>query len=845
MNIKKNNCIPLYILTTIFLLFFIRESLWAKELSESSFLVASVNHSNIQNQSFWDFIQSDNNTGLEIGLSEERKSVTLSNTEVKFDILFEKLKLFTDNDSTKIIPVFLNYNGQISVLDSVISNSILTNRIFYLPQGEAWPPVEYLIQSDRRILFFVKGEYENPGRILHQTGNYVHRISASPSGSSITNRTNLELFMIEDFDKLPTSVPSAGNIRNLVPDYINFLLENWTKYGKRPNFIFVGDNIFNFDFIISQLNSFTWFKGTIRGSGKTLEKIYWRNPEVLFTGGRFSFPYRGGDELTLTPFVPGYRMTPEHIIVTGEMEVPENYSIIATPLNINQGLKSSFLFDNVIQNKVFPEKIFNGENYSFVQDIERGPVLRLPENSNVNLGPPDIYGLRNSSFTVSCFVKFSEIMEFGDNAVLGNYESEYRRGLHLILRSGHPYFGLWANDYVSEEKLVPNIWYHLVWRYILETGEQAIFLNGRNIGSSDGHPPFSGTGDIHLGSALSQGASLRGYIDDLHFWNRPLGSEEISRLALNEEIIPEAEETTSSGSLLSSWKKPGLVIIVFLILSVLSFFLLTNRKKRKVSIPFNLPEKNRANQINLFGEFFAIDREGNNISTLFTPKVRELLLFTILSTLKNETGASVADIDEQLWPGLPTKKVINNRAVTLNKLRKILSEIDGIEIITHNGYLKAKLEKSFFCDYAQAYDLCQIPGGMDKNQLETFFMLVKKGRFMKGTDWHWLDEMRGYTGNQIIDNLLKLAAYYKIENNLPKIEALAKRILEYDDLNEEAVWLLVWVQRQLNNIHQAKYHFESFCAKYRVTLGEPYSLNFDQFNSHFSDLLKINGIKYS
>src|SRR5690606_16867035 len=198
----------------------------------------------------------------------------------------------------------------------------------------------------------------------------------------------------------------------------------------------------------------------------TFEKVYWKNPDIVITGGRFSLPYRGGEELTLTPFIPGYRLTPEHIVVTGEMEVPETYSILAAPFNSGEGLTGSFEFEQSIMNLLSPQTEYNGTNYSFVQDIERGTVLRLPENSSVNLKSPEIYGLRNSSFSVSCFVKFNEILASGDNAVLGNYESEYRRGLHLILRSGYPYFGLWANDYISEVKLEPNVWYHLVWRYI-------------------------------------------------------------------------------------------------------------------------------------------------------------------------------------------------------------------------------------------------------------------------------------------------------------------------------------------------------------------------------------------
>ncbi|RIH65884.1 hypothetical protein D1164_06350 [Mariniphaga sediminis] len=840
MNVSVKSLIGWHILTLLFIFCFPSTRISAKEFPEASFLITGLSPSGISSQRLWNFLQKDNNTGIETGITEQDGKIILTGTEQSIDILIDRLYDLTRNDSTKIIPVFLNYEGNISLLDSIIGQSKISSRIFYLPRGEAWPPMDYLIQADRRILFFVTGNFENQGRVLHHTQDYIFRVSASGTpekgmrGNYHAAETNLELFMIDNLDKLPTNTPDGGSIRNLVPDYINFLLENWTRFGKKPNFIFVGESILNFDIIIAQLNSFTWINGTAKSSsGKILEKIYWRNPDVLVTGGRFSFPYRGGEELTLTPFAPGYRMTPEQIIVTGEMEVPENYNIIAHPIRLSEGLTGSFSFNGSIRNILSPSDIFSGGNYSFSRDIERERVLRLPEGANVNLGPPDSYGLRNSSFSVSCFVKFSEILEFGDNAVLGNYETEYRRGLHLILRSGHPYFGLWANDYISEEKLEPNVWYHLVWRYIVETGEQAIFLNGRNIGSSTGHPPFSGTGNIHLGSALSQGASMRGYIDELHIWNRPLGVEEITRLALNEEIKIGNNEL--SGFFSRNEIKAGAAFLILILILTGIWVIVRRKKPGKIEYPLILPKKNTANQINLFGGFRAVDQEGNDISTLFTPKVKELFLFTLLASLKNSAGAAVTDIDEQLWPDLPAKKVTNNRAVTLNKLRKILQHIEGVEVITQNGFLQVKLGEPLFCDYAEAYNLCQLPAGMDKRQLETFFQLVKKGRFMKGITWSWLDEMRGYTGTQVIDNLLKLAVYFKEGNNLPGIEALAKRILEYDDLNEEAIWLQVWVLRQTNNMHQAKFHFESFCLKYHASLGEKFPMNFEEFNKNYQE----------
>lgn len=827
-------CVSIFI---YFLLFITPKIIWATEISDKTFLISKIGPQSLNNQQTWNLLQENDATGIEMEVVQKNKNVFLQNSTEKFATVLEKIHTAIQENQAKIIPVFIRYNDNILLLDSIINESDIAASIFYLPQGETWPSVEYLVQANRRIIFFVDGNYSGVSRILHHIKNYAFEISAKTSANSlyIANNTeiiNQELFIINDFEELPVKFQSNQLNRNLVPDYINFLLENWKKYGKRPNFIFVGNEISNFDNTVDQLNSFTWIKGVAKISEKNIEKMYWKNPDILVTGGKFSFPYRGGEELILTPFVPGFKMTPEQIVVTGEMTVPESYAIFATPLKLSEDLTGSFSFEELVMNAVNTSIEFEGNNYSFVQDIERGNVLRLPENASINLGNPENYGFRNSSFTVSCFVKFTEILEFGDNAILGNYESGYRRGLHLILRSGHPYFGLWANDFVAEKTLRPNQWYHLTWRYIIETGEQSIFLNGQPIGGSEGHPPFSGTGDIHLGSALSSGASLRGYIDNLLIWNRPLGNEEINRISFDEEIT--VEEIAIKPNRFFTASKNWIIIISAAILIALLIYLTSKRfKKNKSVIPNEAPVEHVKNKIQLFGEFKAINNKGEDITDLFTPKVRELFLFVLINSLKSGIGASIQDINDTLWMGISSRKVANNRSVTLNKLRKILLEIDGVEIVSTSGYLQAKLKKPFFCDYVNAYKLCQIPEGMSKQQLISFFELVKRGRFLKGIQWAWLDEIRGFTGNQVIDNLLNLATIYQKEENLPEIEKIARRILDYDDLNEEAIYLQIWALQKNNNLNLAKFNFTSFTKKYESSFGEPYSMNFSQFNQHF------------
>ena len=809
----------------------------ATDISDKTFLISKINSQNVNNSQIWNLLQQDDATGIEIDIIAKARNAFLQYSTDKFTTVLEKINLLIQENPSKIIPVFINYDDNILLLDSIINESEIRSFIFYLPQGETWPTEEYLVQANRRVIFFVDGNYSNESRILHHVKNYAFEISADIAANSLfsannTEKINQELFIINNFDKITSKIPSNQLNKNLVPDYINFLLENWKKYGKRPNFIFVGNEIFNFDFIADQLNSFTWIKGVAKISDKNLEKLYWKNPDIMITGGKFCFPYRGGEELILTPFVPGFKITPSQIVITGEMTIPESYNIFATPLKLSEDLTGSFSFEEIVLNTVNSSQTFEGNNFSFIQDIERGNVLRLPENASINLGKPEIYGFRNSSFTVSCFVKFTEILEFGDNAILGNYESGYRKGLHLILRSGHPYFGLWANDFVAEKTLQPNIWYHLAWRYIIETGEQSIFLNGQFIGGSEGHPPFSGTGDIHLGSALSSGASLRGYIDNLLIWNRPLGNEEINRLSLDEKIQP--EEIVSKKSDEVSISKNWFFLLVGLIITALLIFLIIKRFGSKKAIPINdTPVDLFRNYIQLFGEFKVIDKKGEEVTDLFTPKVKELFLFVLIYTIKSGIGANIQEINDVLWSGISSTKVANNRSVTLNKLRKILLQIDGIEIISTGGYLQAKIKKPFYCDYVTAYKFCQIPEELSKQQLISFFEVVKRGRFLKGIHWPWLDEIRGLTGNQVIDNLLNLASIYQKEMNLSEVDKIAQRILDYDDLNEEAIFLKVWSLQKTNNSNLAKFNFSSFTKKYESSFGEPYPMNYSEFNEHF------------
>ncbi len=77
--------------------------------------------------------------------------------------------------------------------------------------------------------------------------------------------------------------------------------------------------------------------------------------------------------------------------------------------------------------------------------------------------------------------------------------------------------------------LASSRWYHLVWRYSKDTGEQAIFVDGVLDSRETGHAAFQGTGLLNLGRS-NGGNYLNGFLDDVMICSRSLSDQEIASL---------------------------------------------------------------------------------------------------------------------------------------------------------------------------------------------------------------------------------------------------------------------------------------------------------------------------
>ena len=831
-NSKRYFALSLFL---IFVFFINGGNVASQNFSDQTFLITDLTNTAISGT----VISSELSvpwTGLFIQLEIHRNGngLALSGGDVLFPFDTFAKAVIDLKESRGLIPLFIDYNGPVRELNEAFVSTGLSEYIYFLPPGERWPLMDEIQGRNKNIIVFTFQKPSPGNSIFHYAWDYIAEFPHSGiedpqfDGHYINGDITKELLMVRDLN-IP---PSIVNQRQLLLDinqnqfYINHLLNRWKNTGKKPNFIFAGRNSRYFSPLIPWLNTYKSVKGVARINDRPVEKIFWKHSNKCITNGYFCFPYSEGEELNLTPFCPGFRFDPQTFIVSPENLIM-SLTFSASPLSMDEGLVAYFPFDNNWHNYVDPAEAVIPANASFISDVNKGEVAKLPDSSYIVIGGPENYGIRNNSFSVSAWFKLNEVADNGEYSILGTPEGVFRKGLHLVIRQGRPYFGFYGNDLWADRIVTPNEWFHIVYRYNYFNGEQAIYVNGQNVGASFNHASFIGDSTLVIGRSISARNFLNGYIDDLYIWNRPIGEEEILFL-YNSEYIPEIE----------NGKKqilPGLlipvVIIILVIVAILFIFRKGKRKRVKTGQTklAGQPERRDKNALYLFGDFQIFNSRGEELSGVFTPKILELFLLVLLFSIKNKKGIKTETLTSVLWPGFPTQKAANNRSVTFNKLRRITENVKGLEVTHRSGYWSVDLEKGFCCDYLEAFAILKKSDIPSRAELEQFFYLVKKGVFLNEIHWEWLDEFRGHIANEVIDNLMLYASKLNENEDCHLLKAIAERILVTDDLNEKALQFIIRQLLSANNTSQARFRFSQFTANYEKTYGESYRLSFDEF----------------
>jgi hypothetical protein len=227
----------------------------------------------------------------------------------------------------------------------------------------------------------------------------------------------------------------------------------------------------------------------------------------------------------------------------------------------------------------------------------------------------------------------------------------------------------------------------------------------------------------------------------------------------------------------------------------------------------------------LFGPFEVTDKEGHDITRLFTPLLKELFLIITTYTIRNGKGISSEGLNEILWHDKTEKDAKNNRSVNLAKLKVILEKIGNCVINKESGYWQFQiLDPHTAVDYKNFAALVQGTAVTDTIFIHQLLDIIKRGPFLFQTEYNWLDDIKSEISTIIIDRCLSYIRSRDIAENPEFIIEICNCIFYFDQLNEDALAFkcksLILIKR--HTLASNAYH--KFIKEYK----DIYSTDFDK-----------------
>lgn len=228
----------------------------------------------------------------------------------------------------------------------------------------------------------------------------------------------------------------------------------------------------------------------------------------------------------------------------------------------------------------------------------------------------------------------------------------------------------------------------------------------------------------------------------------------------------------------------------------------------------------RNSSLLLFGDFQAIDRDGNDISNNFSNQHKLLLLLLVKNSTRN--GLSSSRINSIMWPDKSEEKVKNSRGVAINGLRKNLSHMDGFSISFEEGVFRLIVEQPGYCD------LFSLISAMESGDNDEVCRCASRGRFLMGVNDPLFDSFKGEIEGKVVPLLDEEMSRRFEAGEFAAVIAISDMAFVYDPLDENALHYAVNSLRAIKKHDEALVRYATFTNEYQKENGLPYPIKFEK-----------------
>jgi two-component SAPR family response regulator len=310
-----------------------------------------------------------------------------------------------------------------------------------------------------------------------------------------------------------------------------------------------------------------------------------------------------------------------------------------------------------------------------------------------------------------------------------------------------------------------------------------------------------------------------------------------TNISIYKLLSPPVLKTQLKGSLQKTDRTILWLILLFVILSTAFIIqqLLTKKKKNKnrqkqLSLQEEIYEnKDRQTKsaIYIFGNFTVYDNKGRDISYRFSMKLRSLFSLILIHT-NNNSKISTEKLTLSLWPEKDANETKNIRGVTINRLRNILSDMDGITLVHQNSQWYFVFDRPFYCDYLEYQTLIdqlkhpQIKDDSYEALMDKLVSIIREGDLFLNLQEAWIDSFKSKEEEKL-ELLLWNHIFYLYENKqYSKVIAVAPAFFNIEPLNDEIVDICMKSYQKLRKKEQAQGFLARYKETYKMMMGENY-----------------------
>lgn len=286
-----------------------------------------------------------------------------------------------------------------------------------------------------------------------------------------------------------------------------------------------------------------------------------------------------------------------------------------------------------------------------------------------------------------------------------------------------------------------------------------------------------------------------------------------------------------------------ILIPIFVLISSGAVFVYLKKRNSKVGLAksdkkdqnYNFDRRHIKNSVNLFGGLRIYDKDENEISQTLSPKLKEIFLLILLRSINNHhSGITSEELSSIIWPEASLESVKSNRGVAINKIRKILSSVDGVDMEFLDKVWFVKMNNGSSCDYADYLKFCnsaKTKNDSGNGSLALLLRIVNGGEFLKGISYEWLDPIKFAVNNEVIKCIKNYFEIEELKTDPEKTLRLCDMVLSFDAVDQDAIKLKIKTLLNQGKLHIAKSTYSLFVAEYKRLYDEQYPLTFQEIIS--------------